>query len=323
MAARRRSRWLGLTAVLSLTAGVFCGAANATIVERVVAIVGERPILLSDLRRRAAPFVTTLSGSASARAQAQTQLYGEMLNRMIDEELIRRAASRSQITVTDEEIDAAIERVARGNGVDVDTLLAEVERSGVKQSDYRRELRLQLLDAKVMNLRLQGRVRVATEELKAAYDDLVEEEARQMPVRVAVIRLDLSRGDLGQTQVLAQQLADAARAGADFAELSRRHSSDAATREAGGLLAPVPPAELPRALRDALVGLTRGGVSDPIVVDSTLVVMKLLERPPSSLPPFEQVVPQLQQRVQLQKMEKARRVWLDALRKSTHVEARL
>lgn len=299
------------------------GPASATIVERVVAIVGERPILLSDLRKRAAPFATTLSGSASARAQAQTQLYGEMLNRMIDEELVRRAASRAQITVTDEEIDAAVERVARGNAVDVPTLLAEVERSGVKPSDYRRELRLQLLDAKVMNLRLQGRVRVSLEELQAAYDDLVDEEARQMPVRIAVIRLDLSRGELGQVRALARELSQAARGGADFAELSRQHSSDAATREAGGLLAPVPPAELPRPVRDALSGMPRGGVSEPIEVGSTLVVVKLIERPPSSLPPFDQVVPQLQQRVQLQKMEKARRVWLDALRGSTHVEVRL
>ncbi len=296
--------------------------AGATIVERVVAVVGERPILLSELRKRAKPFLSTLTGPASARAQAQSQLYSEMLERMIDEELVRRAASRAQLSVSKAEVDGAIERVAKGNGVDADTLIQEVERSGVNVSDYRRELRSQLLDAKVMQLRLQGRVRVSMDELRATYDQLVLEEQKQVPVRIAVIRI-APEADVAAARRLATDLARQARGGADFAELSRRYSTDSGTREAGGLLAPVPPAELPSTIRQALGQMSRGMVSAPLNVDGTVVVVKLLERPPSSLPPFEDITAQLEQRVQLQKMEKARRAWLDTLRETTHVEVRL
>ncbi len=310
-------------AVALIASGISAAlGAHATIVERVVAVVGERPILLSELRRRAKPFLRTLTGSASARAGAQSKLFTEMLERMIDEELVRRAASRAQLTVSKAEVDAAVERVAKGNGVDMDTLIAEVERSGVTLSDYRRELRSQLLDAKVMQLRLQGRVRVSEDELHAAYDQLKGEEQKQMPVRIAVIRLD-NGSDRTAARKLASDLAKQARAGADFAELSRRYSTDAATREAAGLLAPVPPAELPEVIRHALSTMSSGDVSRPLTVEEGIVVVKLLERPPSSLPPFEEVTAQLEQRVQLQKMEKARRSWLDSLRKTTHVEIRL
>lgn len=317
----RTFRFLG-AAALSSVALLASGSTHATVVERVVAVIGERPILLSELRRRAAPFASGVAGSESTRARARGQLYEEMLQRMIDEELIRNAANQAQLKVTQEEVDAAVERVARGNQVSVGELLAEVERSGVSAADYRRELRSQLLDAKVMNVRLQGRVRVSEEEMRTEYQKLLSEEQRQLPLRLAVIRLGVA-SDASSTRAQALQVAQRARLGADFAQLSRDHSADEPTRTAGGLLAPVTPAELPSQLRQVLSTMQIGDVSDPVRVGDTWVVLKLVDRAPSSLPPFDDVLPQLQQRVQLRKMEKARRIWLDAVRKTTHVEVRL
>jgi peptidyl-prolyl cis-trans isomerase SurA len=318
---------VSLAAIFTTAAVALASSAGATIVERVVAVVGERPLLLSELRGRAAPFLVTLSGSDSQRAQAQSKVYAEMLDRMIDEELVRRAASRAQLKVSSEEVDSAIERVAKGNGVDVDTLLAEVKRSGVSRAAYRRELRTQLLDAKVMNLRLQGRIRVSEDEMRTEYEQLVNQERRSLLVRLAVVRIgvpkDASSHRRAALAKLAKRVSMQANSGEDFAELSRQHSTDEATRAAGGLLAPLPPVELPKELRQAVLRMNMGDVSAPIMSDGVWVVLKVVDRAPSSLPPFEDVVPQLQQRVQLQKMETARRNWLDALRKTTHVEVRL
>jgi peptidyl-prolyl cis-trans isomerase SurA len=321
----RMFRYTLLAGALSWGGGI--SLARATIVERVVAVVGERPILLSELRRRAAPFTHNISGSASSRAKAQSQLYTEMLERMIDEELVRRAASKAQLEVTREEIDAAIERVAAGNSVSMEELLEEVARSGVALEDYRRELSSQLLDAKVMNVRLQERIRIAEDEVRAKYDSLVAEERKQAEVRLAVVRMAIPRGaapdEIKVLVAAARRVALLARSGEDFAELSRKHSTDAATQAAGGLLPAVPAVELPPHVRAAVSGLDVGQVSVPLISAAMVTIIKVVDRPPSSLPAFEEVIAQLQQRVQLQKMEKARRTWLDALRKSTHVEIRL
>jgi parvulin-like peptidyl-prolyl isomerase len=142
-------------------------------------------------------------------------------------------------------------------------------------------------------------------------------------VALRVVRLAPQPGSAAQSKALAKALTLQARAGADFAELSRQHSSDEATRIAGGRLAPVSPSELPRELAQQVVSMSPGDVSGPIETNGVIVVLKLEERAPSSLPPFGDVLPQLEQRVQLKKMEAARRTWLDALRKTTHVEVRL
>lgn len=311
-------RVLGCASIL----GALCwvAPASATIVERVVAVVGDRPILLSDVRQRTLPFQKTLPPNPTERAAALSSLFSQMLDKMVEEELIARAALKAQIQVTREEIDAAIERVAKGNNVDLETLLTEVEASGISRSQYRNEIRRQLTDAKVVNLRLQGRMRVSEDEVRREYDSLIEQERKQLPVRVAVIRI---KDNGATTAELARSLAEEARVGASFGELCEQHCTDQKLLATDGLLPSAPPSELPKAVARAANQLEVGQVSAPFKDDQDWVIVTVVERDASSLPPFEQAVDQLTQRVQLKKLEKARTDWLKTLRKQHHVQMRL
>lgn len=294
--------------------------ASATIVERVVAIVGDRPILLSDVRQRTVPFQKTLPPNPTERAAALSTLFSQMLDKMVEEELIQRAALKAQIQVTREEIDAAIERVAKGNNVDLETLLTEVEASGITRTQYRNEIRRQLTDAKVVNLRLQGRMRVSEEEVRREYDSLIEQERKQLQVRVAAIRIK----DKGEASAeLARQVADQARAGENFGELCEKHCTDEKLLATDGLLPTGSPADLSKGLARAVNQLEVGQVSSPFKDGKDWVIVTVIERDPSNLPPFEQAVDQLTQRVQLKKLEKARTDWLKTLRKQHNVQMRL
>lgn len=311
-------RVLGCASILG--AVVWASPASATIVERVVAIVGDRPILLSDVRQRTLPFQKTLPPNPTERATALSNLFSQMLDKMIEEELIQRAALKAQVQVTREEIDAAMERVAKGNNVDVETLLTEVEASGISRAQYRNEIRRQLTDAKVVNLRLQGRMRVSEDEVRREYDSLVEQERKQLSVRIAVIRIK----DAGEASAeLARSVAEEARAGASFGELCETHCTDPKLLATDGLLPSSSPGDLPKALARAANQLEVGQISVPFKDDKDWVIVTVVERDPSNLPPLEQAVEQVSQRVQLKKLEKARADWLKTLRKQHHVQMRL
>lgn len=311
-------RVLGCASIL----GALCWVtpASATIVERVVAIVGDRPILLSDVRQRTLPFQKTLPPNPTERAAAMSTLFSQMLDKMVEEELIARAALKAQIQVTREEIDSAIERVAKGNNVDLETLLTEVETSGISRAQYRNEIRRQLTDAKVVNLRLQGRMRVSEDEVRREYDSLVQQERKQLSVRVAVIRI-ANNGDASAE--VARGIAEQARAGENFGELCEKHCTDPKLLATDGLLPAGPASDLPKELARAATLLEIGQVSAPFKHDKDWVIVTVVERDPSNLPPFEQAVDQLTQRVQLKKLEKARTDWLKTLRKQHHVQMRL
>src|SRR5512146_1240941 len=102
--------------------------ARATVVERVVAVVGERAILLSDLQQRAKPFLGRVWNEVppgAARAAAISQMHKMLLEHMVDEELEQRAANRAHIVVTAREVDDAIARVAEQNNLPVERVVAE------------------------------------------------------------------------------------------------------------------------------------------------------------------------------------------------------
>jgi peptidyl-prolyl cis-trans isomerase SurA len=304
--------------------------AGATIVERVVAVVGDRAILLSELLDRARPFQMQVYNSVpegASRNAALSQLYKQLVERLVDEELQGREAAKSNITVSAEEIQSALERVAKQNDVNVEQLLEEAQKNGLSPVEYRGEIRRQLLDAKMLNLRIQGRMRIGEDDMRAAYKRIAQDERKKLEFRAAWIRFQIppGSGSVGAASQhdAASQVSARARAGADFDELARTYSSDAATREQGGLLAPMRPGELPAEVDSVLLAMDPGDVSQPVRLGDAWLVLKLVERGPSQLPEYEKARPQLQTRVYAEKMDAARRQWLDSLRKRTHVDIRL
>ena len=104
---------------LIVAAFVFVLAANsasADVVERVVATVNNQAIFLSDLRKRAVPFLPQVADAATEteRMSRLKDLYEELLTVLIDEQLIRQLATSSGIRVTDADVDNAIENSLYG-----------------------------------------------------------------------------------------------------------------------------------------------------------------------------------------------------------------
>jgi peptidyl-prolyl cis-trans isomerase SurA len=298
--------------------------ARATVVERVVAVVGERAILLSDLRRRAQPYLLQMQQTVPVGAQrnaAISQLYKALVERMVDEELEQRAAAQAKVVVTEREVEAALGRVAAQNNISVEKLLTEAKRTGMEPGQYRDELRRQLLQAKLINVRLQGRIRVTEDDLKSAYRKLVVEERERLPFRAAWVFLQ--GGDSKKQRELAERVATAART-TEFSELARRYSEDEATRNQGGVLAATRLEQVPQAMRRALLALDVGESSGVISLGGGgYAVLKLLSREESQLPDYDTARAELGERVYVEKMNQARRTWLDNLRRQHHVEVRL
>lgn len=294
-------------------------------VERIVATVGERAILLSDLRRRAEPFMQQVQQSVPAGAQrnaAISQVYKAVLQKIVDEELMEKAAAQAKVNITPVEIDEALKRVATQNKLTVEQVLAEAGRAGMPESKYREELRRQLLEAKLLNVRLQGRIRITEEDLKAAFQKIEAEERAQLSVRLAWIVI---RGaDRSATE--ARKLADAAferTRHEDFAAVARALSEDATSRGNGGAMNKVQPNVLPPDLARNAAALAVGQVSRPFRNGTDFVILKVVERDPSNLPDFDSAKRDLGERVYMDKMAQARRIWLDNLKRQQHVDVRL
>lgn len=320
--------WRGMGRALSALGCLLGGmtvasSAKAVLVERIVAVVGDQAILQTDLMARAAPYMARIQqelATESQRAASTTQLKKSLLGQLIDEELIARAARKARVVVTDREVDQALVRVAQQNGITMERLLGEIAAAGLTEAKYREELRRQILDARVLSMRVATRVQVREEDLRAAYRAMLLDERKQLAVEPAIIVLGQENP---ANRELAGKLVLRARAGEDFGALARQYSADAHSRAAGGSLGRVEPGKLPPWLDQAAQKLDVGEVSEPLPLGNHWVVVKVVGRDPTKLPSLEEARAELSERVYAEKMAKARRRWLDGMRKQARVQDRL
>jgi len=117
-------------------------------------------------------------------------MYSELLQRMIDDRLEEQQADRAHLAVTPGEIDRGIASIAaqaraqQGRPVTVQQVLDEVLRRGMSVEDFREEMRRQILQGKLVELRIRPRVRVTEQDARAAYGRWVQEVAVQGSMQV-------------------------------------------------------------------------------------------------------------------------------------------
>jgi peptidyl-prolyl cis-trans isomerase SurA len=329
----RPRRLLAFAVVSALALGA-ARPSEASIVERIVAIVGERPILLSELRQRARPHLARImmqTQNPSQQAAAESEMFRELLNRMIEERLEESAADKAHLTVTPEEVDNGIRQVAGQAKLSTKDVIAEAKRSGLSEQDYRDEIRRQVLEGKLIQLRVRGRVRVTEQDARAAYTHWAREVEEQSPVDLRILVLQIAAG-LPQQQILARQalaeeLARRARAGEDFCQLVLQYSQDPTTQHTCGSRGAVPKSALFPELQQAAASLKPGETSSPIMFrdpmgNQAVLVVQLAQAQPK-LPSYDKVKDEAMNRAYIEATERQRKQWLQELRRGVYIDVRL
>ena len=331
----------GLAASVVLAASFLVVGAQATIVERIVAVIGERPILWSDVVRRAAAGrvqIRLQTRDANVISVQEETLYRELLDHMIDERLEQQQADKAHLSVTQDEIDRGIENIAaqaqgqaqgEGRTVTSTQVIDEVKRRGLTEQDFRDEIRRQILEGKLIELRVRPRVRVTDQDARAAYQHTVDEAKAQSPVDARILALRVpplaTETQIATRRTLAEDLVRQVRSGTDFCELVEKYSDDASTRKTCGSHGPQPRANLLPAIQDVVNVTKEGAVADPVLVHtpSEDVIVIVMPRGEGKLPTFDEVKAEMMQKAWADGLERARKQWLQELRSNIYVDVRL
>lgn len=309
--------------VLALGVASAVPVARAAIVERVVAVVGEQPILLTELRQRARPFLIRMYAQVPVAQQKieEARLYKELLQKLVDERVVSIAADKLNVTVTTKEVDEAVKLKAADLKIPISELLSEAAKQGLSESDYREEVRRELLFGKMLETRVRSRVRPTEDDARDYYKKLQVEERKQQVYRPAMIALNLG-DDSKAARTLADKIVKQARTGGDFGSLAKQYSVDP-SRATGGDLGYKTPNAFGAPVDNALLRVDPGQVSEPLVAGNRILIFKVLERPKSQLPPYAEVKDLVFAKVREDMLQKQIKLWLEELKSGVYIDIRL
>ena len=181
---------------------------------------------------------------------------------MIDGKLVQQQATELKLSVTPEEVDRAVQQVKEQNKLDDATFRQALEQQGFTVEGYRKMLRKQILELKVVNTAVRSRVTVSDDEVKTYYkqnEKLVAGD-RQSHLRQILVAVPdhASDADVDTKKRVAAKVLELARGGTSFVELAKQYSDDDGTKTSGGDLGWVGKGVLVDALDEAMSQMEAG-----------------------------------------------------------------
>ena len=262
-----------IAAVLMLIlVGATAAAAQET---RIAAIVNDDMISLGDLEARIR--LVLLSSQLPDNDQVRQRVTPQVLRTLIDEKLEVQEGKRFNVTVSDDEVSKAVERLEQQNHMPKGGLDQLLSAHDIPRSTLTDQIKSAVIWNKLVEGKLAPNVSVSDEEIK---DTLarIKQEIGKSQYRVAEIFLAVDNpSQEADVKALADRLLDQIRQGASFSAVAQQFSQSP-TAAVGGDLGWLTTAELPHDIAEAVQGMQAGQLSAPIRASGGFYVLGLLER---------------------------------------------
>lgn len=308
------------TAALMLSFVLATVPGQRRLVDRIVAVVNDEIITLSELEAATRPYM-----EPGADGTKQDATYRSVLEQLISEKLLSQQIGEAKITADDEEVDRAIKDILRQNNITDEELKQAIEARGMGMAQYREDLKAQLIRLKIIDLKVRSRVQISDAEVKAEFDRENANEVREelVSLRHIFFRWGESPDPAERTRVLtaAREARDRVTKGEDFAAVAKE-VSQGPTAATGGDLGEVSKKGLLPELSKVVEKAGVGEVSEPIETKNGVHVVRVDARRLKESTAFAEARNAIYQRLYTQEVDRQMKVWLEELRASAAVDVR-
>lgn len=264
-------------------------AATGLAADYIVAVVNSEPITNNEVRAALQRVLQQLAQQGNPQVDNKT-LARQVLERLINEKAQLQLARESGITADDAAIDQAEQNIARQNQLTVTELRRRLTQEGGVPSQFRNQLRDQILLTRLREREVEPRARVSELEI----DQFLREQQSSTPAvqQINLAQILVSVPDTATPvqvtalQARAQRALTRARAGEDFVALVREFSdaSDKASLANGGELGLRTADRYPPLFLEATHKLAVGEISALVRSGAGFHILKVLEKKSAALP---------------------------------------
>lgn len=149
------------------------GAQELETVDRIVAVVNHEIITLYELNRTFAPYaqnIRALNYPPDKERETLFQVRQDILDNLINGMLADQQVKRDRITVSQREIDMAIERIKSKRQFTDEQLRRGLASQGMTMEEYRKEIEEQILRTKLVNKEVKSKIVITKEDIQEYYE---------------------------------------------------------------------------------------------------------------------------------------------------------
>jgi peptidyl-prolyl cis-trans isomerase SurA len=298
----------------------------AEIVDRIVAVVNNDIVTLTELKRQMAPFeakILEMGYPAGQQREMLAQVRADMIDKLIDQRLTDQEIERYRIKVSEAEIDDALERIKAQNYFTDDDLIAALNNEGITMAEYREGIKNQMLRTNLVNYRIRSQIVITVEDARKYYDAHMEDYMGETKyhLRNIIMKASSYAGQDEKADVRSEMEAvlEKLKAGKSFAAMAAIYSESSLASKGGDLgmfrLADVSPQ-----LQEALKDLAPGEFTPVLDTDQGFQIFYVEDIVQAETKAFEDVQPEIEKQLYNEVINQRLQTWLQELRETSHIK---
>ncbi len=318
------NRFRCLTTLVAILLLAAAAAAWGEIVDRVIAVVNDDVITQYELDSTVELVLKRYGQNIPPedRERLEKEARKVLLDRMIDDLILRQEARKLGITVRDEELTNAIQDTLSKRNLSLENLREALIKEGTNYEKYRESTRSDMIKQRIVQREIRPRVTVTNEEIGAFYQEHRDEYEGKLRVRLLMIVLPVAAESDEAAREAQRAKADAIlkriKVGEYFEVIA--NENQAGPERTGGDIGYVEKGSINPIIEEVAFNLKPGEVSGVIATPQGFYIIKAVDKRGGGSLSLKATREDIDDRIFREKMDKKFTEWMTEKRQKAHIE---
>ncbi|MEE8380810.1 MAG: peptidylprolyl isomerase [Thermodesulfobacteriota bacterium] len=304
------------------------GEASVQLIDKIVAVVNDDIITLSELREITVPYLKKMKARYSVNYdEAQIkETESRILDQLIDEKLVKQEVVRLKIVISEKEVTMGVEDMMKNTNLSEDQFKKALAEQDITMEEYREQMKNEMERLRLLDAEVKSKVQVKEKEIESYYKEHMDNFNTPPEVRLQQILLMIPPGaseqEISQIRGRAEEIVQKIKKGEDFTSLVRLYSQDSSAAT-GGDIGFFKQGELMPAINEVAFSLYIGEASSVIQTSAGFHIIKVLEKRERQKMTEEERNKEIWDILYTQNLDDMFKQWLKELRKKSFIESNL
>ena len=309
---------------------LLCAPVRAEVVDKIIAVINDEIITLYEFNTAFEPYrkniENTYKGTDKESVMKETK--EAFLQRLIDNILMEQEAKKAGagIIVKDEEVMAVLQDVLTKQKISLQEYLKNLAREGNSLEAVKKEIRGQMMRARLLRREIKSKILVSDEEIGEYYNKNRRDYEGKETVRIKQLLLLLppnaNETIKAKMKNQALQLHKRVMDGESFDLLIVKYSQGPAAAQ-GGDVGFIERGTIIPEVEAAAFKLPVGQISEVIESSVGFHIIQVLDKKGAGLKPIAAVREEIKTKIEDEKLDKKYDEWIASIRAKSHIEIKL